>query len=118
MTQYIVFHGAREGAISSSAKNDFSGAASAGLGDWFGTDNEEYASRYGKVTIYKIVINNPYFMSFIEFRFYDRGSSASFANSQSFKETLIKQGYDGIIVTHLDGVKEYILFDKKSAQKN
>lgn len=110
MTNYKVFHGSREGAT-------YSGAASAGLGDWFGTDNMEYAQQYGKVQRYRIRLFNPYRMDFKEFRSFDRGLLASVKKSREFREELQKRGHDSIIVTHLDGVKEYILFDKRAASK-
>lgn len=110
MTVYKVFHGSRESI-------DHSGAASGGLGDWFGTDDQEYVARYGKVKMYKITLRNPYYMNVKEFRSYDRGLTASFEKSKKFREELEKNGYDGIIVTHHDGVKEYILFDKSNVRR-
>jgi len=110
MAVYKVFHGTREG-------TEYSGATSAGLGEWFGTDNLEYAKRYGKVHVYEIVLANPYHMNVSEFRSYDRGIEANFKRSQRYREELERKGYDRIIVTHHDGVKEYILFNKKMIRK-
>ncbi len=105
-----IFHGSREG-------TDYSGAASSGLGEWFGTDYEPYAKSYGEVSMYEIELRNPYMMAFKEFREYDRGFEASFKRSRAYMMALMKKGHDGIIVSHNDGVKEYILFDKSRAKR-
>ena len=110
MPVYKVYHGSIEG-------TKYSGAASSGLGDWFGTDNKEYARRYGKARRYRIILINPYHMDVTEFRSFDRGIFASFKKSKMYREELERRGYDGIIVTHHDGVKEYILFNKRMARR-
>lgn len=104
-----VFHGSREG-------TGHSGASSGGLGDWFGTDNKEYAQRYGKVGCYRIELNNPYLMDVGEFRSYDRDFSKGFKSARNYRNELENKGHDGIIVTQRGGVHEYILFDKNVAR--
>ena len=47
MTSYLAYHGIGK-------ETNYSGAASAGLGDWFGTNNEGYAKQYGKVQLFRI----------------------------------------------------------------
>lgn len=108
-TVYEVYHGNRE-------RTEYSGVASSGLGEWFGTDNQEYAQLYGEVRRYRIELRNPYYMDFKEFRSFDRGCFASLEKSRKYREELEKRGFDGVIVTHHDSVKEYILFDKRMAR--
>jgi hypothetical protein len=95
--------------------NENSGSPSAGLGVWFATDNPEYAKDYGDVEQYQISINNPYYMPLKEFLSFDRGFNAKFNKSVQRRQELQQQGYDSIIVTHRDGSKEFILFDKNQA---
>jgi len=105
--EYIAYHGTKEG---------FSGAASAGLGEWFGTNNETYAQQYGNVELFRIELNNPYHMDVAEFRSYDR-FGARFDDAVKYREALKAKGHDGIIVNQRGGVIEYILFNKSKANK-
>ena len=113
----IVFHGSRTGPILPQARDVYSGAPSAGLGEWFGTDSKEYAQQYGSVERCQIILHKPYYMDAAEFRVYDRHICANYKRSRIFREELQSKGFDGIVVTHLDGVKEFILFYRSSAQK-
>lgn len=99
-----VWHGSRP-------DGTYSGSPSAGLGKWFGTSSEEYASNYGTVEQYSISLQNPYEMPLSEFLEYDRGPKASIQTSLAKQKELQSLGHDSIVVTHLDGVKEYMLFD-------
>jgi hypothetical protein len=89
-----------------------SGAATAGLGDVFATDNKEYAAQYGTPGEYTATMQNPYQMSSAEFRSLDRGFDASFQKSAQFRKQLESKGHDGIVVSHADGTKEHVLFNK------
>jgi hypothetical protein len=97
----------------------FSGAASSFLGEWFGTDNPEYAKQYGQPQSVEIKMSNPYLMPLDEFYYYDRARGKSIGagqrESREKQEQLKQMGYDGIIVSHRDGTKEYILFNKNLA---
>jgi hypothetical protein len=95
----------------------YSGAASAGLGDAFATDNHDYAAQYGTPEKHTATMKNPYQMNAAEFRSFDRGPDASFAKSKAKRDELQGKGHDGIIVTHADGAKEHILFDKNNLKK-
>lgn len=114
---FVAWHGVRDrtAAGSSGTPGRFSGAASAGLGDFFATDNTDYASRYGTPTEFNITINKPYHMPIAEFLHYDRGPGMAFRHSLARRKELEQIGHDGIIVVHPDGVKEFILFDKSQA---
>ncbi len=110
MTRYRVFHGTRE-------KGGVSGATSAGLGEWFGTDNEGYAKDHGHVDKYDIELKKPVKFDSARFRSFDRDPHDGFQRAVNFRKAAEQEGFDGIIVTHLDGVKEYILFNKTKAKK-
>jgi hypothetical protein len=98
--------------------NQFSGSPSSGLGDFFATNNPDYAKDYGNPEQYQINLNKPYNMSIEEFLKFDRGYGASFKKSVSRREELKQQGYDGVIVKHRDNFTiEYILFNKNQAKK-
>lgn len=113
-SRYVAWHSPHD--VKPAAGQTRSGAASAGLGDAFSTDSHEYAAQYGKPVRYSFNMNNPYAMPQSEWRDLDRGPHASFENSRKFRQKLESQGHDGIIVTHRDGTKEYITFDRtKSA---
>jgi hypothetical protein len=99
-----------------SSSPTYSGAASAGLGDVFATDNKDYAAQYGTPGKYTATMQNPYQMNSGEFRSFDRGHDASVQKSAKFRKELESKGHDGIVVTHADGVKEHILFNKDSLQ--
>lgn len=99
-----------------SSSPTYSGAASAGLGDVFATDNKDYAAQYGTPGKYTATMQNPYQMNSGEFRSFDRGHDASVQKSAKFRKELESKGHDGIIVTHADGVKEHILFNRDSLQ--
>lgn len=90
-----------------------SGAASSDLG-FFATDSKEYAKQYAAddagLKQVSISINKPYLMGFDEFRSIDRGLSDK--SAKEISSELKGAGYDGIIVTHNDGSKEYIAFSK------
>ena len=103
---FSVYHGTRE-------VEGYSGASSAGLGAWFGTDNYDYAASYGRVSRYDVKLNNPYEMSRTEFLRYDRREP--FESSRQRRAELEAAGHDGIIVTHDDGVREFILFNAPPA---
>lgn len=107
----MVYHGERGQA----SGGGFSGSASGSLGQWFGTNNPEYAKHYGEVGTYRINLNNPYKMPIDEFREFDRGLDASHQKSKIRSEELMKQGYDSIIIQHPDKTIEYILFDRNQA---
>lgn len=101
----------------SSSSQGYSGAASAGLGDVFATDSHEYASQYGTPEKHTAKMQNPYQMSAAEFRSFDRGPDASFEKSKARRQELESAGHDGILVSHADGTKEYILFNRDNLTK-
>jgi hypothetical protein len=100
-----------------SSDQGYSGAASAGLGDAFATNNHDYAAQYGTPEKHTATMKNPYQMDAAEFRSFDRGPDASFEKSKEKRNELQGKGHDGIIVTHADGTKEHILFDKNNLKK-
>jgi hypothetical protein len=101
----------------SSSSQGYSGAASAGLGDVFATDNHDYASQYGTPEKHTARMQNPYQMSAAEFRSFDRGPDASFEKSKARRQELESAGHDGILVSHADGTKEHILFNRDNLTK-
>ncbi len=111
-TPLTVWHGSR------AEPGKFSGASSAHLGDWFASDNPEYAKDYGTPSQYELSLRNPYQMPVDEFRKFDRGGSDSerVKAAKERRQELQGQGYDGIVVRHPDGTNEYIAFDKSQAK--
>lgn len=109
-----VYHGERGQTNGSSV--GLSGSPGGPLGQWYGTDNPEYAKDYGEVQQYQITLNRPYEMPQIEFYRLDRGPGANARATIARREELKQQGYDSIIMKHRDGTLEYILFDKNQAK--
>lgn len=70
-----------------------SGNPSSGLGVWFTTDNGE-ASSYGKVQAVQLDIRNPKLIKADELPGFDSTQEAT-----AYRESLRKQGYDGIIIS-------------------